>query len=150
MASVALDEPVSVDSPFHMVRNIGVTPGGRYFLWLTFDRRDASFERLRFLVGGAYGQRIEVDGVLRDSGEPPGMRIPVRWSLRSPTGVPVAEAQGDTLGAHSWSSREVGRLLYEGDLREGDYEFRATLADGISEFRGIRARLRLEREPKLQ
>ena len=150
MTSVALDEPVSVDAPFQMVKNIAVKPGGRYFLWLAFDRRDASIERLRTLVGGAYGQKIEVGGVLRDAGEPPGLSIPVRWSLQTSAGERVAEAQGGVLGANSWSDQEVGRLLYQGDLRAGGYEFKATLDEGISEFRGIRARLRLEREPKLQ
>lgn len=150
MARIALDEPVSVDAPFQMAKNIAVTPGGRYFLWLVFDRRDASFERLRALVGGAHGQKLEVGGVQRDAGEPPGLPIPVRWSLQTPAGVAVAEAQGEVLGSNSWSSQEVARLLYKGELRAGDYEFKAILDEGISEFRGIRARLRLEREPKLQ
>jgi hypothetical protein len=150
MASVALDEPVSIDAPFQMVRTIAITSGGRYFLWLAFDRRDATFERLRTLVGGAHGQTIEVGGALRDAGEPPGLRIPVWWSLQTQAGLPVAEAQGDVFGANSWSSQEVCRLLYTGDLPAGQYEFKATLAEGVGEFRGIRARFRLEREPKLQ
>jgi len=88
--------------------------------------------------------------MLHDAGEPPGLPIPVQWSLRSPTGALVAGAESDILGAHSWSSREVGRLLYDGDLRAGDYRFTATLAEGIVEFRGIRVQLRLDKEPKLQ
>ena len=150
VSSIVLDEPIAVDAPFQVVRDISLAIAGQYFLFLAFDRRDASFERLRSLIGGAYGQKIEANGTLVDADEPPGLPIPVRWALRSPTGAVLAGEQSDVLGAHSWSSREIARLLYKGDLRAGHYEFTAALAEGISELSGIRARLRLEREPKLQ
>ena len=150
MSSIVLDELVAVDAPFEMVKDVSLEIGGRYFLWLAFDRRDASFERLRALVGGAYGQKIEANGALVDVEEPAGLPIPVQWALQSPSGALVAGERSDVLGAHSFSSREVARLLYKGDLRAGNHKFSATLVEGVGEFRGIRARLRLVREPKLQ
>jgi hypothetical protein len=143
-----LDVAVSLDAPFHTERRIALRLSDRYFLYLLVDRHDAAFSQLRSLVGGAYGQTIEVDGVRKDAGEPPGVRIPIEWWLRTPEGDAVAGERNEVLGANSWSNKDVGRLLYKGDLPAGRYIFGAKLRDGIAEFHGIRARVVLNVDPK--
>ncbi len=148
IATAPLNEPVSVSEPFTLQRPIALRLSDRYFLELQFDRRDASFERLRSLVGGAHGQKIEVNGQLVDAGEPPGIQIPVEWSLKDSKGVLVASGRSNSLGGNSYSSSEIGRLLHQGDFEAGQYTFSAALPKGITDFRGIRAYLRLSVEPK--
>ena len=147
MASVIhtpLDVPVEIDAPFYVEREIALDASGRYGLFLVCDRRDASFERLRQLLGGAYGQKIEVNGMLHDANEPAGLLIPVHWLLQTRT-VTAGEAESATLGAQLHSKAEVGRLLYVGDLAAGECKFMAQLGKGIPDFCGIRCRFRLDR-----
>ena len=148
LTAAPLDEPVTVADAFHFERLVTLRVSDRYFLELFFDREDATFEKLRSLVGGAYGQELEVDGRLIDAGEPRGLRVPVEWSLQSAAGEVVVFGPSDGLGANSWSGAEVGRLLYQGDIAAGDYTFSGTLRAGIPEFKGIRAHLRLGVSPK--
>ena len=139
-----LDVPVDMDAPFDVERDLTLDTPGRYGLYLAFDRRDASFARLRDLIGGTYGQKIEVNEILTDANEPPGLAIPIKWELQTNTET-VAEEQSLTLGAHLWSEAEVGRLLYCGDFAAGGCKFKARLAKGIPELRNIRCRFRLDR-----
>jgi hypothetical protein len=143
-----LDEAAIVGSSFRIERTIAVRVSDRYFLELRFDRRDASLDALRSLVGGAYGQKIERDGQLVDAGEPAGLPVPLHWSVRDTSSrTVVASGESDLLGANSWSAAEVGRLLYQGDITAGRYTFAAELASGLPEFRDVRARLVLSLSP---
>jgi hypothetical protein len=143
-----LDEPAAVASPFKFERTIAVHVSDRYFLELRFDRRDASFEALRSLVGGVHGQKVEKDGRLVDVGEPAGLLVPVLWSVRdADSRMVIASGSSDVLGSNSWSAAEVGRLLYQGDIEAGRYTFAAELVSGLPEFRDIRARLLLSLSP---
>jgi hypothetical protein len=146
--SAVFDVPVCVDATWCIDRRITIRRSGRYFLFLAFDRRDAPYEQLRALVGGAYGQKIEVDGVLVDAREPPGLPVPVEWSFRTNDNVVVARGDSQVLGGNSFSGDETARLLYSGYFAARDYCFGAELHHGITAFRGIRAHLRLEPEPK--
>ena len=145
MGSVAklFDGAVSVDAPFNFEREFQLRSAGRYCLYLTFDRRDAPVERLRQLVGGAYGQTIEIDGKHVDIGEPPGVPVPLDWELRGRNTV-ILRSQAVALGAQLWSEAEVRRLLFCSDLTAGDYKLEVELSEGVPEFRGIRTRLRME------
>jgi hypothetical protein len=149
LTAAPLDEPVSVSEAFSLERPVDLHVSERYSLELRFDRRDASFEKLRTLVGGAYGQKIEVNGHLIDAGEPLGLPIPVEWSLKNASGSVVVSGRSDVLGSGGWSRAEVGRQLYRGDLDAGQYTFSASLPKGVVQFHGIRAHLRLSFEPKL-
>lgn len=148
VTTAPLDEPVVLAQPVKLVRSISVRASDRYFLELFFDRRDASFEALRSLVGGVHGQRIEVDGRLIDANEPPGLLIPLVWSLRDEeSGRVVAGGTADALGSNSWSAQEVGRVLYQGDVEAGRYTFSAELAAGIPAFERLRSHLKLSLSP---
>ena len=148
LTAARLDQPISVAGAFHFERPVTLRVSDRYFLELCFDRRDATFETLRSLVGGTYGQKLEIGGRLLDAGEPPGLPIPLQWSLQNSAGDIVASGRSDVLGANSWSAAEVGRVLYQGDLDAGHYIFLSELTNGIPEFLGIRSHLRLEVSPK--
>ena len=149
ITSPRLDQFVSVATHWQFERPVRIRVSDRYFLYIYFSRKDASFEVLRAIVGGAYGQTMEVDGKRIDAGEPAGVPIPLRWSLRhAETGSVVASAQSVKLGSNSWSADEVGRLLHQCDIAAGRYIFRGELLRGVPEFRNIHARLVLELLPK--
>jgi len=144
-----LDEPVALAKPFQLERSISLHASDRYILELRFDRRDAPFETLRSLVGGTYGQRIEVNGRLVDAGEPPGLLVPLVWSLREePSGRVVVSDTSRGLGSNSWSAEEAGLVLYQGDIESGRYTFTAQLATGIPAFAPVRSRVTLSLWPE--
>jgi len=148
ITSPRLDQPLSVVTQDQFELPVRIPVSDRYFLCLYFNRSDASFETLRSLVGGAYGQTIEVDGKGIDAGEPPGLPIPLRWSLQQiHSGSVAASGESAKLGANSWSSNEVGRLLQQFDIDAGRYTFKGELLCGMPEFRNIRTRLALELLP---
>ncbi len=121
ITSPRLDQFVSVATHWQFERPVRIRVSDRYFLYIYFSRKDASFEVLRAIVGGAYGQTMEVDGKRIESVK---------------------------LGSNSWSADEVGRLLHQCDIAAGRYIFRGELLRGVPEFRNIHARLVLELLPK--
>ena len=144
-----LELPLSVAVSGRFELPVRIPVSDRYFLYLYFNREDASFETLRTLIGGAHGQKIEVDGKLIDAGEPSGLPIPLRWWLRrAESGLLAAFGESDKLGSNSSSANEVGRLLHQFDIHAGRYTFTGELLGGLPEFRHIRARLVLELLPK--
>jgi hypothetical protein len=147
--SPRLDEPISIATPGRFERPVYIPVSDRYFLYIYFSRKDATFATLRAIVGGAYGQKIEVDGKLIDAGEPPGLAIPLRWSLQhAASGAVAAFGESLNLGCNSWSADEVGRLLHKWDIDAGRYIFKGELLRGVPEFQGIRARVVLALSPK--
>ena len=149
ITSPRLEQSVSVATPCQFERPVRIPVSDRYFLYLYFNRKDASFETLRLLVGGAYGQTIEVDGKHIDAGEQPGLQIPLHWSLRrADSDSATASGESAKLGSNSWSADEVGRLLHQCDIDAGRYIFRGELLRGVPEFGNIRARVVLELSPK--
>jgi len=142
ITSPRLEQSVMVATPCQFERTVRIPVSDRYFLYLYFNRKDASFEALRSLVGGVYGQTIEVDGKHIDAGEPPGLVIPLRWSLRrADSDLVTASGESAKLGSNSWSADEVGRLLHQCDIDGGRYIFKGELLRGLPEFGNIRIRL---------
>jgi len=142
-----LSERVDLASAFQFTRPIVLRASDRYFLELIVERGQRSFESLRVLMGGVPAQKIEVDGRLVDLGDPTGVVVPIRWSLANSAGPAVSGEGSGVVGSNSWSRREVGRLLYSGDVGAGKYVFSASLAGGLKEFAGVPTRIQLGVDP---
>jgi len=137
-----LDTKISLAPPGKIEQPIIIIIPENYALNLVFERDDISFEQLDTLLGSMRVPKI---------GEtlPPGIRVPIRWSLTSEEkGNVVASGEVDSIGSSGWSRAEVDRHLGYVKAPPGKYIFQADVLRSVPELAHIRTRIAIQLQPK--
>jgi hypothetical protein len=142
ITTAPLDIPISLVPPGKIEQLIEIVIPENYALSLIFEREGVPFEQLDTLLGSMRPPK---------AGEtlPPGIRVPIRWSLTSAESRKVA-ASGDvdSIGTSGWSAAEVTRHLGYVQASPGKYIFQAKVLRSVPELAHIRTRIAIHLRPK--
>lgn len=137
-----LNASITLAPAGHIEQPIKIVIPERYALNLVFEREGVPFEKLDTLLGSMRPPKI---------GEkpPPGIPVPIRWSLTSlETLNVVASGEVESVGSSGWSATEVDRHLGYIKTLPGEYIFRAEVLRSVAELSEIRTRIAIRLHPK--
>lgn len=136
-----LDEPISLAPRGVLQKEVRVVIPENYELNFVFERAGISFDQLKVLLGDAVYRNGKII--------PSGIRVPIRWSLRSASGGEVvASGEIDSFGLMAWGGSTVDRSVGHVRVDPGRYIFNAEILRDVQELAHIKTRISMRLTPK--
>ncbi|MBB1073697.1 hypothetical protein HUU62_04640 [Rhodoferax sp. 4810] len=132
-----LDEPISLDPPGQIIKEIETRIPENFDFDLVFSRQGQAFEEVKRLVG-------DMGVCVPPSRCSKGVAVPISWSLTSlETSRIVSSGNVMTIDSHGWSGADVFRSISKIHVPTGRYLFRADILKSVPELSHIKTRLQI-------
>ncbi len=135
--AVPLKQKISIAPAGVIEKYIEIPIHDRYRLMLKFKREGHEFEELKSLIGMRLAD-------MHNFAISSGIKIPILLELtNSKTNEILFFNEIESVGAHSWTRDEVGRIITNIQIKPGKYKLKARITKPVPEFKNIETYLEL-------